>query len=57
MTLTLHLTDINGTLNKFTDVELVNNSGDTVRIEFTSESRKPPVEVDGATIEKVEAHA
>lgn len=57
MTLTLHVTDADGTLRKYTDVEIVDNSGEELRIEFTNESRKPPLDVAGAEIEKVEAHA
>jgi hypothetical protein len=57
MTLTLYLTGDDGTLRKYTDVELVDDSGDEIRIEFTNESRKPPLDVAGAAIEKVEAHA
>ena len=57
MTLTLYLTGDDGTLRKYTNVELVDDSGEELRIEFTKESRKPPLDVAGATIEKVEAHA
>ena len=57
MTLTLYLTGDDGTRRKYTSVELVDDSGEEVRIEFTKESRKPPLDVAGATIDKVEAHA
>ena len=57
MTLTLFLTGDDGTLRKYTNVELVDDSGEDIRIEFTKESRKPPLDVAGADIEKVEAHA
>ena len=57
MTLSLYLTGDDGALRKYTNVELVDDSGEDIRIEFTKESRKPPLDVAGADIKKVEAHA